>query len=343
MLAAGCGSGAEDASRGGGTSGTDEAGAGAAGSSGAWGGAGGSSGGGGAATGGSGGTGGGAAGGSGGAASGGTGATSGAGGTGGAASGGTGAAGGGPSGGAGGVASGGTGGIGGSTGTGDGKCEPGYDSGVWDPYPGNNESYPKGKPSTTLPWAGENFESYADGALIETSSAKSMRTHLDVTSGSLYANYVGAYHRGWTTTYNFRVLAVGLSGGKRIRWTDQTASYRGYLWNWHSSASSTNGLHLFARYQTENDLYVASLRYDGLVTLKKKHCGAYTTLAQKSFGTPALKTWYTLELSAVGTSLGLKINGIVVLTAQDPTFSWGTTGIRTDYADVYFDDWKLVY
>ena len=320
MLAAGCGSGAENASGGGGTPGTDEAGAGTAGSSGA----GGGSGSGGAATGGAGGIGA-----IDGAASGGTGAT------GGAASGGTGATGG--------AASGGTGGTSGSPGTGDGKCEPGYDSGVWDPYPGNNESYPKGKPSTALPWAGENFESYADGALIEASSAKSMRAHLDVTSGSLYAKHVGAYHRGWTTTYNFRVLAVGLSGGKRIRWTDQTASYRGYLWNWHSSASSTNGLHLFARYQTENDLYVASLRYDGLVTLKKKHCGAYTTLAQKSFGTPALKTWYTLELSAVGTNLGLKINGVVVLTAQDSTFSWGTTGIRTDYADVYFDDWKLVY
>ncbi len=240
---------------------------------------------------------------------------------------------------------GGSGGSGGSVspGTGDGECEPGYDSGVWDPFPGNNSSYPLGAPSTSLPWKGEDFESYSDGELIETSSNKSLQSHLDVTSGSLYANYVGNYRRGWTTTYNFRVLAVGLSGGKRIRWTNMTASYRGYLWQWHPTASTTNGLHLFARYQTENDLYVASLRFDGLVTIKKKHCGNYTTLASKTYGKPALKTWYTLEFSTIGTTLTFKLNGQVVLTAKDDTFSWGTTGIRTDYADVYFDDWQLVY
>lgn len=190
---------------------------------------------------------------------------------------------------------------------------------------------------------GEDFESYADGALIETSSNKSLRSHLDVTSGSLYEKYVGSYRRGWTTIYNFRVLAVGLSGGKRIRWTNMTASYRGYLWAWHPTASTTNGLHIFARYQTENDLYVASLRFDGLVTIKKKHCGNYTTLASKTYGKPVLKTWYTLQFSTIGTTLTFKIDGQVVLTAKDDTFSWGTTGIRTDYADVYFDDWKLLY
>ncbi len=192
---------------------------------------------------------------------------------------------------------------------------------------------------------GETWDSYSDGYLVEASSDKTRASHLDVTSGELYAIHVSSsYLRGWTETYNFRVLAVGDDGGgDKVRWTDGEVSYRGYIWNWHSGVSTTSGLHVFLRYQTEYDLYVASLRYDGLVTIKKKACGAYTTLASAHFGTPATRTWYTLGFVAHGANLDFYVDGSLVLSTVDHTFSWGTYGIRTDYMDVYFDDWSVSY
>ncbi|MBW2525729.1 MAG: hypothetical protein JRI23_16215 [Deltaproteobacteria bacterium] len=240
-------------------------------------------------------------------------------------------------------ATGGAGGAAGSLGTGDEQCEPGYGADVYDPYPNPGATYPIGPASSSLGWVGEDFESYADGVLIEASSNKAAQAHLDVTSGALYARYAGSYRRGWTTTYNFRVLAVARQGGDRVRWTDQVAQYRGYIWNWHASPPATAGLHLFARYQTENDLYVASLRYDGNVTIKRKHCDAYTTLAQTAFGVVDTRTWYTLRFRVVGNTLRFSVDGVELLSVTDDVLSWGTTGIRTDYMDVYLDDWRLVY
>lgn len=34
------------------------------------------------------------------------------------------------------------------------------------------------------------------------------------------------------------------------------------------------------------------------------------------------------------------VDGKLELEVFDDTLSWGTTGVRTDYATVYFDDWK---
>jgi hypothetical protein len=41
------------------------------------------------------------------------------------------------------------------------------------------------------------------------------------------------------------------------------------------------------------------------------------------------------------TTLRFYVNGVLQLTAQDSSLAWGTTGIRTDYMDVYLDDWML--
>jgi hypothetical protein len=40
------------------------------------------------------------------------------------------------------------------------------------------------------------------------------------------------------------------------------------------------GIHLFGRYQSENNLYVVSFRLDGTIVMKKKIKGEYTTLAR---------------------------------------------------------------
>jgi hypothetical protein len=221
-------------------------------------------------------------------------------------------------------------------------------------YPGTG-FYPSGS-SEFYPWqtpvgtAFEGFESYANGALIESSADKERQSHLEVTSGALYAKYVGPslYRRAKIEAYNFRMLIQGLSNGLRVKWTDQAIESRFYIDAWQTSDNSWQGVHLFARYRTANDLYVASFRSDGSVYIKKKQCGLYTTLAsghsldQNSNPRPFnLKQWYTLTFATIGNHLELSIDGVPQLAVTDGTFSWGTAGIRTDYATVYLDDLTL--
>lgn len=200
--------------------------------------------------------------------------------------------------------------------------------------------YSSGPASGRLAWRGEDFESYSGGETLECSNSDRYK-HFEVTSGCIAAAEVGSYHRAYTEDDRFRVLAFAYDQNQRVKWTDQAISYRAYIKEWRQPDCTTCGLHLFTRYRTENDLYVASLRQDGLVTIKKKLCGVYTTLAQKQFGPVALKTWQRLKFSAIGNRLSFSLNGQEVLAVSDSTFSWGTAGIRTDFIAVYLDDWSV--
>ncbi|MGM0557026.1 MAG: hypothetical protein ACQEVA_11655 [Myxococcota bacterium] len=231
-----------------------------------------------------------------------------------------------------------------SPGSGDAQCEPSYGSSVYDAFPGNNSSYPKGD-SSTYGWPGDDFESYADDEIVESRTNQSRRAHLDVTSGTLYARHLDGsqlWKRGWTDTYNFRVLSRATSGGDQVRLTNVDAAVRVHISNWQSGGPQWSGAHIFARYQTENDLYAASLRKDGKVTIKLKHCDTYTTLASGDFsqGSTDTGTWYDLRFEVVGQRLRFWVDGHLELEAFDDTLSWGTTGVRTDYSAVYFDDWE---
>jgi hypothetical protein len=211
---------------------------------------------------------------------------------------------------------------------------------VYDFYPLQDAVYAICSSPGACPWRGENFESYTNGAAVECDNANTRQAHLEVTSGCLYAKYVGVYRRGWTASSVFRVLAQAYSGGKKVGWRDIAGTYRGWISGWHAGAPAWAGFHVFARYQTENDLYVASYRKDGIVTIKKKVGGTYTTLRQKQIAVPQVGTWYTLRFRVTGQTLALYVNGTLQLTATDSALTWGTTGIRVDYADAYLDDWR---
>lgn len=201
-------------------------------------------------------------------------------------------------------------------------------------------SYTSGPARDKLSWRGENFETYADEQTLECSNSEQVK-HFEVTSGCLLARQVGSYRRGYTDEDRFRVLAFAWDQNRKVKWTDQAIAYRAHIKEWLQPGCTTCGLHLFTRYRSENDLYVASIRQDGLVTIKKKLCGTYTALAQKQFGPISLNTWHQLKFSAVGTRLSFSINGQEVLQVNDGTFSWGTAGIRTDFVSVYLDDWTV--
>ncbi|HYO65225.1 MAG TPA: hypothetical protein VEU33_04020 [Archangium sp.] len=210
---------------------------------------------------------------------------------------------------------------------------------VYDFYPDSH--YIICTSASSCPWAGERFEDYAEGSLVECSNEPSHRAHLEVTSGCLFSKDAGAWRRGWTSTHDFQALSRLYVDGKKVGWKTAAPSYRAHIQDWQEGAPEWAGLHVFARYQTENDLYVASYRKDGLVTIRKKLGGVYTTLAQKMLGAPATRTWHTVKLSVSGDTLQYFVDGALQLTAHDTRLTWGTTGLRTDYMDVYLDDWKL--
>ena len=234
------------------------------------------------------------------------------------------------------------------TGYEDGSCELGYvtdNMGVYDPYPGANTDYPM-LSVVDMPTAfpGDDFESYGHNDVVASSTSNV--AHIDVTSGVLYAKHLNGsqvWKRGFTDSSVFRMLAVGQYDGLPIRYQDGTASIRVYFDAVHSNAPFFHGAHIFQRYQTEYDLYVASLRLDGKVAIKKKICGQYTTLAQADFSGGSVNTgeWYDISFEANGTSLNLYVDGNLELSVSDGDLSWGSTGVRLDYADVYIDDWAF--
>lgn len=132
--------------------------------------------------------------------------------------------------------------------------------------------------------------------------------------------------------------------------------------------NESNGLLLMSRYLDGNNLYYAGVRIDGAAVIKKKYAGDYTTLAYKKIfeGTydkiqnPNLlpqHTWIGLRSEVITnadstvtiklfTDIGKTGIWTLVLEAHDDNthgqviHSEGYTGIRTDFMDVLFDDYK---
>jgi len=136
--------------------------------------------------------------------------------------------------------------------------------------------------------------------------------------------------------------------------------------------NASNGILFFNRYQNGDNLYYAGIRVDGTAVIKKKINGIYYTLAQKSFyyadakynrdTNPNLipgQKWTGLR-SEVKTNpdntVSIKLfidkdktgNWILAAEAKDdgksyggaPILGEGYAGIRTDFMDVEFDDYR---
>lgn len=232
-------------------------------------------------------------------------------------------------------------------------------AGVYSPYRDDDHIYPSG-PVALLPWRGA-ASSYPDGAedfrgyqplpaTVECASAKQRRGHLDVTAGCLQAVALGEggrYQRGLVRTTadgSFRALALGHDEGDPlpVKWTDQAVEYR-FFHRGQSGTGSNPGFKAFVRYRSEDDLYVASWRFDGVVQIQRKRCGEYLALAmRRDLPPPSPAAWHHIRFEAIGEQLVLALDGEEVLAVGSPTFSWGTAGIRIDAADgAYIDDWRV--
>ncbi|MDO8509231.1 MAG: hypothetical protein Q7S27_06145 [Nanoarchaeota archaeon] len=131
-----------------------------------------------------------------------------------------------------------------------------------------------------------------------------------------------------------------------------------------------NGLLLMSRYQNSNNLYYAGIRVDGTAIIKKKLNGQYYTLASKKIFTGTYNRASSPNLLPKNVWLGLKsqvtnLNGKVniklyldkgwtgtwalvldvtdgSLSSKSPLLNEGYAGIRTDFMDVEFDNYRLI-
>lgn len=213
---------------------------------------------------------------------------------------------------------------------------------VYDHYPGDLNQYPKGTPDE-FPFPKQDFQDYSENQVITKSSAKNPTEPLMATSGTLTCKSFNGAKTGYTTTYNFRMLCnpIDNASQKLVRYTDTRTTFFGGVNKWQSSAPSWAGLHIFSRYQTEDDLYVASWRVDGKCTIKKKVNGIYTTLKVVTFGAPALGDEHLMAFEVNGNLLSYFIDGNLVAQTTDNDLDWGTAGVRTDYSDSFIDYFKI--
>jgi pectate lyase len=98
-------------------------------------------------------------------------------------------------------------------------------------------------------------------------------------------------------------------------------------------SATSRGIGIAARVQSTSNFYALVLTPDS-VQIRK---GATITLASASFST-ATSAWYTLALSATGSSLVGSINGTQVVSVSDSSFATGRVGLVANYGAGSFDD-----
>jgi hypothetical protein len=161
----------------------------------------------------------------------------------------------------------------------------------------------------------------------------------------------------------------------RGEWMDlrQQASFRIVKDNLSASSyrNDSNGLLFFNRYQDGDNLYYTGIRVDGYAVIKKKMKGEYFTMAyvkifegqydrERNANLLPHDVWFSLRSEVrneADGSVGIKLfldrktdgNWEMVAEAKDDGKKFGGAsikdagyaGIRTDFMDVEFDDYKI--
>ncbi len=128
--------------------------------------------------------------------------------------------------------------------------------------------------------------------------------------------------------------------------------------------NQSNGVLLFLRYIDSDNLYYAGIRVDGAAVIKKKLQGKYTTLGYKKIfngnydldknpNLIPLGIWHSIKAKIQNIDTN-KVNIVLyvkeghiwdkvldIIDDQNPILQEGYAGIRTDFADVEFDNYKI--
>jgi hypothetical protein len=191
----------------------------------------------------------------------------------------------------------------------------------------------------SYPFNPKPFSTYTKGQPIAESRKKNNNDDYIVTSGVLWCREYNGVTCAYTNTPNFRMLINSKNEkGFRVRYTDFAVTFTVIPVS-ITEGPNWSGIHIFSRYQTENDLYVASFRVDGQIVIKKKIRGQYTTLAQKKANfLMKFHVRYTLTFTVTGNMLVFTVlynDTKEILKATDNDLTNGTGGIRIDNTECY--------
>jgi len=191
----------------------------------------------------------------------------------------------------------------------------------------------------------------------------------DVTSGSLFlrdgAGWTGepdaaspdAHSANGTGSSVFRATTRRddfLNVQVSLRVKNQGLTSRGRM-----PPAATDGIHVFLRWHSPEDLYVASLnRRDGHVVIKRKtpggevNGGTYVTLGQAKYAVPYGR-WQTFRVwivntadhtatIAIATSTRTLLRVVDRGTTAPPDLTPGAVGLRSDNCDFQFDNFRVL-
>ena len=190
----------------------------------------------------------------------------------------------------------------------------------------------------------------------------------EVTSGSLYVRE-GAGWTGAPDAASPDLRSANGTGSSVFRATTRRSDFLnalvtlrvrnlGLTSDGRFEPSATDGVHVFLRWQSEEDLYVVSLnRRDGKVVVKRKspggtvNGGTYTTLEEAPYEVP-YNTWQSFEIAIENTTAGTVEISVgdgkrTLLRAVDTGdtapagLAAGAVGLRGDNCNFEFDDFQV--
>jgi hypothetical protein len=129
---------------------------------------------------------------------------------------------------------------------------------------------------------------------------------------------------------------LSLAIGGKLPWTDQVVTAKVKMITYSSTSAIVD---LAVRYQDPDNYYFVSLKADGSLKIRKRVGSSTNDVAAYKSGTAIVKgTWYTLGLSAVGTTLTATFNGMMVATGTATDLNNGGIALGTQNTVAAFDD-----
>ena len=165
--------------------------------------------------------------------------------------------------------------------------------------------------------------------LVASETMANASSQWRVTSGNLYIRRT----HGYTNDDVFRVVT------RRSDFSDVLVS--AYMQKRNLAVNPWEGLQLFIRYQDPDNLYVAGLRNDNSIHLKKKIKGKYVTLATAPINSNMINTWYKMTIVADSDRLRVFVGDKKYIDVRDASLTAGRVGIRTDNIEAYFDNFQV--
>jgi pectate lyase len=143
---------------------------------------------------------------------------------------------------------------------------------------------------------------------------------------------------GWVYRQSTLASTLHVSAVTTTTYVDQIVQARVKVLTFGGGAAA-DGVGVYARFKDLNNYYYVDLRNDGRVAIRMVVSGASTTLPGTAIAAGITSgTWYTIRLSAIGSTLEAYVDGALVASATDTSIAEGGIAVGATNATAEFDD-----